>query len=302
MKVVASRHWISAALVTGLLFAARGPLFAQAPEPSSPSDLRPRTETIPDGEFDDEREEDPQEEPLETDRDSFTPATTTATHGRIIFESAYTFLNNRGVKETHSLPEFLARVGVTDRLELRLGWNYEVGGAPNTASGNGSGHEFRDEAKLERESQVTYGLKYAVTDQDEWLPRSALILQGGTPTSGPDPATQFVGTYVWGWLLGNGWTWDSSMRYAFDEGEGDHFNLWAPSTVIKIPVHERWNAHLEYFGIFSEGRERETNVQYLSPGLHYLINPDLEVGVRVGWGLNHDAANFFSNLGVGWRY
>src|SRR5262245_21325490 len=56
-----------------------------------------------------ERREGGQEEPrerdeIETDRDSFTPAVTTAGRGRLIFESAYTFLDNRGVKETHSFP------------------------------------------------------------------------------------------------------------------------------------------------------------------------------------------------------
>ena len=27
-----------------------------------------------------------------------------------------------------------------------------------------------------------------------------------------------------------------------------------------------------------------------------------ELGVRVGWGLTEDAPNFFSNVGVGWRF
>src|SRR5262245_60734814 len=71
---------------------------------------------------------------IETDRDSFTPATTTAGRGRLIVESAYSFLDNRAVKETHSFPELVCRYGLTDRLELRLGWNYEVGGAGNDIS------------------------------------------------------------------------------------------------------------------------------------------------------------------------
>ena len=45
-------------------------------------------------------------------------------------------------------------------------------------------------------------------------------------------------------------------------------------------------------------RSDELNQSYVSPGIHYLVTPDLEVGVRVGWGLGGDAANFFSNVGV----
>ncbi len=72
--------------------------------------------------------------------------------------------------------------------------------------------------------------------------------------------------------------------------------------MIKVPLGERWKAHVEYFGIFSEGREVETSQQFFSPGTHYLITPNLEVGCRVGWGLNDESPNFFSNVGFGWRY
>lgn len=40
----------------------------------------------------------------------------------------------------------------------------------------------------------------------------------------------------------------------------------------------------------------------VSPGVHYLITPDIEIGMRVGWGLNNEAARFFSNVGIGWRF
>src|SRR5262249_2912814 len=99
-----------------------------------------------------EREERPERDEIETDRDSFTPATTTAGRGRLILESAYSFQDNRGVKETHSFPEFLLRYGLTERLELRVGGNYEVGGAGNDVSGSGSASEdeFGRTKRLER--------------------------------------------------------------------------------------------------------------------------------------------------------
>ena len=84
--------------------------------------------------------------------------------------------------------------------------------------------------------------------------------------------------------------------------EDDHFHIWAPSSVLKIPVGERWKVHAEYFGVFTEGREDESVQHFFSPGPHYLITSNLEIGVRVGWGLNREAPNFFSNVGLGWRY
>ncbi|MDZ4657418.1 MAG: transporter [Bythopirellula sp.] len=241
-----------------------------------------------------------EEEHIETDRDSFTPATTTAGAGRLILEAGYSFIDNRGVPETHSFPELIARYGVCDWLELRFGTNYEVGGESNAISGGGSG-DF-ESAEIESEAKVAYGFKAALTEQEGWLPRSAGIVQGNTPTSGAESETHLVATYVWGWLLAEGWVRDSAIRYGDSLAEEDRFDHWAPSTVLKVEVAEQWNAHLEYFGIFTDGREPELSRSYLSPGLHYLVTPNMEVGVRVGWGLGSDAANFFSNVGMGLRF
>lgn len=241
------------------------------------------------------------EDEIETDRDSFTPATTVAGRGRTIFESAYTFIDNRRTFDTHSYPEFLVRLGVTDRLEARLGWNYEVGGEGNTVSAEGGEEDF-ESPRVVRESQVSYGLKYVVQRQSGWLPDLAVITTGQTPTSGPETATSFVGTVVTGWTLANRSKLDAAIRYSPDVVEHDHHNLWAPSIVWKVPLHERLSVHAEYFGIFTSGRSDNTNAQYFSPGMHVLLTPDFEVGVRGGWGLNEDAARFFVNTGIGLRF
>ncbi|TWU29833.1 transporter [Bythopirellula polymerisocia] len=238
---------------------------------------------------------------IETDRDSFTPATTTAGAGLAILEAAYSFIDNRSVPETHSYPELLVRRGVGDWFELRLGWNYEVGGAGSPVSGNVPS-DFGEESELERASRVLYGFKARMTEQDEWIPESAVILQGFTPTSGEANNTDVSATYVFGWTLPCEAVWDSAVRYSTGSQDEDDFNVWAPSTVIKIPFGESWKAHAEYFAVFTEGRSDESSQHFFSPGAHYLITSNLEVGVRVGWGLNDQAPNFFSNAGMGWRY
>lgn len=242
-----------------------------------------------------------EEDEIETDRDSFTPATTVAGHRRTIIELAHSFIDNRDVPETHSYPELLTRFGVSDWLELRLGWNYEVGGAGSPVSGNVP-DDFGDENELERASRVLYGAKVLLTAQEGWLPQSAFLVHGFTPTSGQSNHTDMSLTYATGWTLPNDWTFDSALRYGSASLEGDKFNTWAPSTVLKIPLGEKWKIHAEYFGIFSDGREDETVQQFFSAGAHYLITKDLEIGTRVGWGLNQEAPNFFSNAGLGWRY
>ena len=238
------------------------------------------------------------ERELETDRDAFTPATSTVGSGVSVLESSYSFIDNRTVAETHSFPETLFRYGIGERLELRIGWNYEVGGTGDVVSGN----EPAGGGELERESNLLFGLKYAVSAQAGLIPRSALILQGYAPTSGEAPETDLVVAYAFGWELANEWRLDSSIRYGTEHTASDAFNQWAPSTVLRIPLSEAWHAHIEYFGIFSDRAENEVSRSLISPGAHYLLTPNLELGLRVGWGVSHDAPNFFSNAGVGIRF
>lgn len=242
-----------------------------------------------------------EEDEIETDRDSFTPSTNVVGSRRMVLESSYSFIDNRRVYDTHSLPEIIARYGIGSNFELRFGFNYEVGGASSPVSGNVP-NDFEQEPKLEEESRILYGTKIKFSEQEDWLPESSFILQGYTPTRGEVTATTYSTAYVFGWKFRNATVWDSAMRYSSGTFEEDNFNVWSPSTVLKVPLGEKWKVHAEYFGVFTEGRQKESRQHFFSPGIHYLISRDLEVGVRVGWGLNDQSPNFFSNVGVGLRF
>lgn len=242
------------------------------------------------------------DEEVVTDRDSFTPATTVVSRGRTVLEWSYSFIDNPTGADTHSFPEILTRIGITERMEVCLGWNYEIGGGGFVSNvGSPDEEELPGGEKIE-EGDFLYGLKVLLTQQNDWLPQSALIIQANTPTTGPENATQLTTGYVFGWTFPNKWVLDSSLRYSPASEEGDHFNQWAPSIVLKVPVGEKWKAHVEYFGIFSDDRENEQCSQYFSPGIHYLLTRDFEIGLRTGWGLGQDSADFFSNIGAGVQF
>ena len=155
--------WIFAALLAGLVLTRA----AISQEPAARSFPYFELPAIAgDGEGEEEADE------IETDRDSFTPATTVAGFRRAIVESAWSFIDNRAVPDTNSLPELVVRYGASAWLELRLGWNWEAGGAANAISSGGSDPEFADENVVERDSQITYGLKAALTSQAGWRPQS----------------------------------------------------------------------------------------------------------------------------------
>ena len=60
--------------------------------------------------------------------------------------------------------------------------------------------------------------------------------------------------------------------------------------------------HVEYFGAIPQGLAGGHDEHFFSTGFHYLLSLDIEIGVRVGWGLNDASARFFSNAGIGRRF
>ncbi len=184
-----------------------------------------------------ERSSERGEDHVETDRDAFTPAMRLVGKGLFVLESAYSYIDNPGIPATHSYPEMLLRFGLLERLEVRLGWNYEVGGGGNDVSGEQGGDEF-DVRRLLRDSRINYGVKAALTRQAGWVPDSIVMAQVFTPTSGPSSATQMVATGACGWKLPNRWRLDAALRYGTNSEGGDHFGVWAPSAVLRA----RWRA------------------------------------------------------------
>ncbi len=157
---------------------------------------------------------------LETDRDAFTPATRTATEKAWIIESSYSYIDNRHDADINSLPETLVRYGLTRRIELRVGWNWEAGGAGNVVTAEESSEGLVGEG-VSYESHMLYGVKLDVSQQEGLIPRSCAILEGFTPTSGSEPASQPVITYAGGWEFTNRWRLDAALRYAMGN-EGQH--------------------------------------------------------------------------------
>ena len=159
-----------------------------------------------------------------------------------------------------------------------------------------------EDLETEHESRVFYGTKVETSRQSGWLPQSALVVQGYTPTYGPTTQSTVVVGESFGWRFSNGWVWNSSMRYGTGIDARDAFNQWAPSTVLKVPVGERLNVHAEYFAILSDGKQQAVNLQLVSLGGHILLTKDFELGTRYGWGLNESSPGFFVNCGLGYRY
>lgn len=238
---------------------------------------------------------------LDTDRDAFTPATRPVAVGRVVVEVSYALIDNRGMPATNSFPELLVRLGAREWFEWRFGVNYESGsgGSVVTAVETGEGVEGDE---LASESNILYGFKALVSEQSGWVPRSSTIVEAFTPLSGDVWGTEPAITHVFGWELVSAWRFDAAIRYVLADSAEGLFNKWMPSAVLRMPVTERWEVHAEWFGSWSAGLDDEKVRPFVGPGTHFMITSNLEIGCRMGWGLTEDAAAYFVDSGLGWRF
>lgn len=246
---------------------------------------------------------------LGTDRDAFTPCTHTIPAGSFLMEASSVYIDNRSGLPTNNYPEWLLRIGATERFEWRFGVNYGVGSQGTIVTSVEVGEGTPDGSRL-HESSLLYGFKLGVSEQDGWLPESCFIMEGTTPMQGDVFGTVPVATGAAGWELpvqfplrhAEPWRLDVAVRYAYSEGRQGWFSRWTPSTVLRMPVTERLEVHAEWFGSYPVGAPGRSGEPFFSPGMHVMLTRNLEIGVRVGWGLTAETAPFFSDAGMGWRW
>ncbi len=238
-----------------------------------------------------------EEADLGTDRDAFTPCTHTVDEGRFLSEASYVYIDNLEGLPTNNFPEWLLRYGVTEEFELRFGANYGIGSQGNVVTSVEVGEGTLDGSSL-YETSILYGFKVNTSSQDGWRPESAFIAEATTPVYGDIFGTSPVATLVAGWGLPGDWRLDGAIRYAYAEGLHEWFSRWTPSVVLRMPITDHWEIHTEWFGNYTQGLPENTSQPFFSPGTHYVIGENVEIGLRVGWGLTNQAAPFFSDAGL----
>jgi outer membrane putative beta-barrel porin/alpha-amylase len=251
----------------------------------------------------DVREEpsDPNEEKkFELDRPDFIEASSTIGCGRLAIEGGYTynFNNDAGVQTiTHSYPETLFRIGMlAEWFELRISQNFAT-------------EQIRDSGTTSRASgaeDLYLGIKLGMTQQAEWLPESALILQMTVPTG----ASKFTAdkvlpglNYVYSWQLTEVWDMAGSTaaNRAVESVSSDYLEI-AQAWAFGYAVADDARAYVEWYGLLPHGAS-DVNPQYYGDiGLSWFLTPNLEVDVRMGIGLNEAADDYFTGAGGGVRF
>ena len=257
--------------------------------------------------------EDDPDGPINTDRPTFTPANTVVPRGRLQFESGWNFAAERSsqMRSTiYDLPELAARYGLTDRLEFRMFW---------------SGETFNDERVRRRRplrsidgpGDTEVGFKWQLFPGDEkkkWIPKTALITSIIAPTGGSSPYSgETVEPYVnliYGWNLTGKLVLCGSTGYLGVRQQGapnllarsDNYQRWHQSLVAFYTPAERTTFFYEWYNLMYTNAPDNRPLSFMDSGVLHRLTPNMQVDIRVGFGLTGRPDNVFAGTGFSVRF
>lgn len=247
-------------------------------------------------------------EPLESDRPDFTEASSTVGRGIIQLEAGYTYFRDRDIvgarTSQHSFPEMLFRIGMfADWFELRLGQNFA------NQRTRASAAELEVVDSFGGAEDLYLGVKLALTEQKDFLPEMALILQTDVPTGSDEfTAKQLLPGVNWlyGWdIIQDCLSLGGSTQANRANDDLEHFYVeFAQSLTVGYRLTPAVGAYTEWFCILPTGSiDPLVGPQYyFDGGFTYLVCNDLQLDIRAGVGLNRHATDFFAGAGFVIRY
>jgi outer membrane putative beta-barrel porin/alpha-amylase len=235
---------------------------------------------------------------IDPDRPHLPESSTTVGLGRAVLEAGYTYNTSGGFFPLHSFPEALLRIGVcADWLEFRIAQNItsqtvdDLGGGRSTISGA---------------TDLQIGVKLALTEQQQCLPESALILQMTVPSGSKDLSADRV-------LPGVHYdcTWEIVKDFLSVEtvviadgtvdDRGHTFTSLGHGVTAVCDLTKKLEAFGELDSFYAAGDSAPPQ-HYFVAGLVYFITENCEIDVRAGVGLNQHADGYLIGTGFALRY
>jgi len=230
------------------------------------------------------------------DRPDQTESSETVAPGYVQFELGWTYReNDDGRTSSHAFPETLIRIGVVDRLELRVGFDgYIWADADDTGRFDGAG-------------DVEIGLKWKLWEESGRRPKTA-VLAGTSVPSGEapfsserfDPSLRLAFTHTLNETLSLGYNVAGLWATEEDaEGNRDTNAAIAYSAALGIALTNRLGAFIEFFG--ETPTDSGAPAHSVDTGLTWLVADNVQIDVVGGIGLSNAADDWFLGAGLTWR-
>ena len=232
-----------------------------------------------------------QEEPIATDRPDFTESSSLVPPGRLQLESGWTYTEGPSINPVNSQtwPELLGRLGVSRRLELRVGQSLAT-----VDPGNGGGFTAREDLYV--------GAKLGIARQRGGFPELAFIVQATVPTGDERLTADEVlpgGAILAGWNTSGRWSFAAGVQFNESVLEGVELG---PSVAIGFDASATVKAFGEWFALAPIGNDIPAWTEYYAnAGMAILLSPNAQLDGRVGFGLNAVADRVFVGVGFSIR-
>ncbi len=236
---------------------------------------------------------------LVTDRPDQTESSSVVGPGYVQFEGGWTYSENDGGVEvrTNAIPEILLRIGLVERLELRLGFSGYVWEDVDTGEDN------------EGLGDTEVGTKLLLREEGGFLPGAAFLTRLSLPTgeSGfsserADPSFAFLFSHTltdrlsFGYNMGAVWGAEED-----DSGNRHTLSVFRYTATLGVGLMERLGGFVEVFGdvpLSASGGP----ANLFDGGFTYLIFDNFQIDVASGVGLSHEADDWFITTGATYRF
>lgn len=198
----------------------------------------------------------------------------------------------------HTFPRLRLRHRLTDRLEIRLGWSGVVI------------DEVTDELTGEKTSDTRYadpsiGFRYALTRQNEWLPRTALTVS--TPFDIENDIT-FMNrmspqvSLGYSWDCGDDWILSGNTGAIWANEAGERYLDLQQGLAVTCFFERDWAVSFDWYAIFPEGNRIDGLEHYLGPGVTYDLNQEVQLACDASFGLNENSPDLVTQFSVTWAF
>ena len=227
-------------------------------------------------------------EPLVTDRPSFTESAAVVGPGRLQVEGGFTFTRN-GEQNSHTLGEFVFRLGLVKRLEARLVVNpLSVVGRPGRYETNGP-------------DDITFGARVKLVEAPRGIvPQFSIQGAAVVPVKDderPNVAPALVLAAAWN--LSDDLSLGSNLGWTYGGVSEDRFSSFSASLLFGVSLGKRWGTYAEYYGFVRTGDHPNEN--FVDAGVTFLVTPNFQLDGRIGTGFEDPRPNYFAGIGASFR-
>ncbi len=224
---------------------------------------------------------------------------TAVTRGRVQIEGGYAFVSDSmaGIRVTqHTLPDLLLRVGLTRRLELRVGWPGSVSTRYDGPFAGASSDDTLD---------PNVGFMLDLWPQHGWRPQTAVLAAVPITREG-DPfamnSLQPVSRLLYCWYLTDRVAAGGATGFALFREDGDDFVQLQQSVNLDVLLTDRLGTFLEWEILVDHGSIDDGSQHLLGGGLAWLCTDRFQVSWRAGGGVNERAPDFLTDVRFAFRF